>query len=51
MSFFFWVFYGSNEPISTHMNGKRMANSKTAQQITPGGTKTRKITYDVIKGL
>ena len=47
---FFWVFYGSNDLISTHMNGKRMPNSKSALQITPGGTKTRKMTYNVIKG-
>ena len=33
-----------------HMNGKRMPKSKTAHQITPGGTQTRKMTYDVIKG-
>ena len=32
------------------MNGKRMPSSKSAHQITHGGTKTRKMTYDVIKG-
>ena len=32
------------------INGKRMPNSKSAHQITPGGAKTRKMTYDVIKG-
>ena len=50
LSFFFWVFYGSNDTISAHMNRKRMSNSKSAHQITLGGTKTRKLTYDVIKG-
>ena len=47
---FFWVFDGSSDPISTHMNGKRMPNSKSAHQVTPGGTKPRKMAYDVIKG-
>ena len=49
-SFFFGVFYDPNDPISTHMNGKRMPNSKSAHQITLGSTKTRKMAYDVIKG-
>ena len=39
LTFFFWVFDDSNDPISTHMNGKRMPNSKSAHQVTPGGTK------------
>ena len=50
LSFFFWVFYGSSNHLSTHMSGKRIPNSKSTCQITPGGTKTRKMTYDVIKG-
>ena len=41
-SFFFGVFYDPKGPISTHMNGKRMPNSKSAHQITPGGTKNPK---------
>ena len=40
--FFFGVFYDSNDPISTHMNDKRMLNSKSGHQITPGGTKPEK---------
>ena len=47
--FFFRVFYDSNDPISTHMNDKRMSNAKSAPQVTPAVTKTRKMTYDVIK--
>ena len=50
MKFLFRVFYDPNDPISTHMYGKRMPNSKSAHQITSGGIKTRKMTYDVIKG-
>ena len=45
----FEVFYDSDAPISTHMNDKWMPNSKSAHQITPGDTKIRKMTYDVIK--
>ena len=47
---FFGVFYDPNDPIPTHMNDKRVSNSKSAHQITPGDTKTRKMTYDLIKG-
>ena len=48
--FFFWVIDGSNDPTSTHVNGKRVPNSKSARQITPGGTQKQKMTYAVIKG-
>ena len=47
MSFFFAVFYDPNDPISAHMNGKRVTNSKSAHQITPGAQKPEKMTYDV----
>ena len=36
MVIFFGVFYDPNDPIATHMNDKRMLNSKSAHQITPG---------------
>ena len=49
-SFFFSLFYDPKDPISTHMNDKRTPNPKSAHQTTPGGTKPRKMTYDVIKG-
>ena len=50
MLIFCGAFYDPGDPISTNMNDKRMQNSKSAHQINPGGTKTRKMTYDVIKG-
>ena len=50
MVIFVEVIYDPNDPISTHMNDKLIPNSKSAHQINPGGTKTRKMSYDVIKG-
>ena len=50
MVIFFGVCHEPNDPISTHMNGKRMPHWTSAHQINPGGTKTRKMAYDVIKG-
>ena len=41
-SFFFEVIYDPNDPISTHMNFKRMPNSKSAHQITSGAQKLEK---------
>ena len=38
MVIFLWGIYDHNDPISTHMNDKRMSNSKSAHQITSGGT-------------
>ena len=44
------VYYDLNDRISTHVNAKRMQKSKSAQQITVGGIKTRKMAYDIIEG-
>ena len=41
MVIFFGVFYDPNDPIATHMNDKRMLNSKSAHQITPGTKKSK----------
>ena len=46
---FLGVFNDPNDSISIHMNGKRITNSKSVHKITPECTKTRKMTYDVIK--
>ena len=43
------VYYDLNDQISTHVNDKRMQKSKSAHQITEGGIKTQKMTYDVIE--
>ena len=37
--------YDPNDPISTQINDKRMQNSKSAQQVIPGSTNSRKMTY------
>ena len=37
----FWVFYDPNDPILTHMNGKRKPISKSAHQLTPGAQKPK----------